>query len=194
MPYKRIAQILAAYDWQHLTQEEIAAKLEKDMPALLKELSVDFGYLSDWYRNSLIDETEPPVWTDDHIEEVVNDFYLIPKQEDERGISGRTNPETNKGGKAPKSHIKAKNKNPKTMFELHTMDYNHSIIKEAYDWCLKNLPLKDEGGIRYRVDQLYIVTSSQKILDKVNARFGSNFSFNHPIGDLSFFISEKTKN
>lgn len=84
MPYIKIAQILASYSGQHLTQEEIAAKLEKDMPALLKELSVDFGYLSDWYRTSLIDKTEPPVWTDSHIEEVVNDFYLIPKQDDER--------------------------------------------------------------------------------------------------------------
>lgn len=191
MPYTKIAQILASYSEQHLTQEEIAAKLEKDMPALLKELSVDFGYLSDWYRKSLIDETEPPVWTDGHIEEVVNDFYLIPKQEDERGTSGKTEPETNKGTKAHKSHSKAKNKNPRTQFELHTFDYDKSVIREAYDWCLKNLPLKAESGIRYEVDELYIVTSSQKILDKVNARFGSNFSFNHPIGDLRFFISEK---
>lgn len=159
MPYKRIAQILAAYDWQHLTQEEIAAKLEKDMPGILKD-----------------------------------DFYLIPRQEDKRGTSGGTNPETNKGEKVPKSHIKAKNKNPRTQFELHTLVYNHSIIREAYDWCLKNLPLKDGSGIRYQVTELDIVTSSQKILDKVNARFGSNFSFNHPIGDLRFFISEKTKN
>lgn len=83
MPYKRIAQILATYDWQHLTQEEIAAKLEKDMPGILKELAVDVGYLDDWYRAST-DETIPPIWTDGHIEEVVHDFYLIPKQEDEK--------------------------------------------------------------------------------------------------------------
>ena len=81
MQYIKIAQILASYSEQHLTQEEIVAKLEKDMPALLKELSVGFDYLSAWYCTSLVDETEPPVWTDGHIEEVVNDFYLIPKQE-----------------------------------------------------------------------------------------------------------------
>ena len=96
MPYSKIAQILATYDWQHLTQEEIAAKLEKDMPGILKELSVDLGYLSDWYCTSLIDETEPPVWTDEHFEEVINDFYLIPKQEDER----RTSVEAASGMKA----------------------------------------------------------------------------------------------
>lgn len=84
MPFTKIAQILASYSEQRLTQEEIAAKLEKDMPALLKELSVDFDYLSDWYRTSLVDETEPPVWTDEHFKEVINDFYLIPKQDDER--------------------------------------------------------------------------------------------------------------
>lgn len=87
----------------------------------------------------------------------------------------------------PKKRIQ--NKNPKTQFELHTFDYDKSVIREAYEWCLANLPLKDERGIMYRVDQLYIITASQKILDKVNAHFGSNFSFNHPIGDLRFFIS-----
>lgn len=41
--------------------------------------AVDTGYLSDWYQQS-IDETVPPVWTDEHIEELNNDFYLIPKE------------------------------------------------------------------------------------------------------------------
>lgn len=84
MPYKKIANILAAYDWQHLSADELASKLEKDMPEILKELSVSAGYLSEWYQKSLVDETAPPVWTDEHIEEIVNDFYLIPKQENER--------------------------------------------------------------------------------------------------------------
>lgn len=84
MPYAKIAQILAAYDWQHLTQEEIASKLEKDIPEILKEISVDTGYLYAWYQKSLVGEPVPPIWTDEHIEEVTNDFYMIPKQEDER--------------------------------------------------------------------------------------------------------------
>lgn len=85
----------------------------------------------------------------------------------------------------------AKNKNPRTQFELFTLDCNTSIIQNGYDWCLKNLPLKDEGGIKYRVDQLYITTSSQKILDKVNQHFGSNFSFNAPLGGYRFYITAK---
>jgi len=40
----------------------------------------DVGYLSDWYQNS-IDDTKPPVWTDEHIEELLEDFILIPRLE-----------------------------------------------------------------------------------------------------------------
>ena len=39
--------------------------------------SVDIGYLSDWYQNS-IDDTKPPIWTDEHLEELLNDFIVIP--------------------------------------------------------------------------------------------------------------------
>lgn len=42
-----------------------------------KEAAVDAGYLSDWYISSVDDE--PPVWTDAHIDELCNDFYIIPK-------------------------------------------------------------------------------------------------------------------
>ena len=34
--------------------------------------------LIDWYINS-VDESEP-VWTEEHIHELFNDFYLIPKE------------------------------------------------------------------------------------------------------------------
>ena len=40
--------------------------------------SVGIGYLSDWYQNS-IDDTKPPIWTDEHLEELTNDFIVIPK-------------------------------------------------------------------------------------------------------------------
>ena len=42
-----------------------------------KEAAVDAGYLSDWYIASVGDE--PPVWTDAHIDELLNDFIVIPK-------------------------------------------------------------------------------------------------------------------
>ena len=40
---------------------------------------VSRGYLTDWYQQS-IDETNPPIWTDEHLDELYNDFYLIPKK------------------------------------------------------------------------------------------------------------------
>ena len=44
--------------------------------------AVSEGYLQNWYMDS-IDETKSPIWTDKHLEELYNDFYLIPKDEEE---------------------------------------------------------------------------------------------------------------
>lgn len=42
-----------------------------------REEAVDAGYLSDWYIASVGNES--PVWTDEHIDELLNDFIVIPK-------------------------------------------------------------------------------------------------------------------
>ena len=42
----------------------------------------DEATLSDWYQSS-INEKIPPVWTDRHLEELTNDFYVIPKPHSE---------------------------------------------------------------------------------------------------------------
>ena len=34
--------------------------------------------MCDWYQNSITD-TVPPVWTDEHLEELLKDFIVIPK-------------------------------------------------------------------------------------------------------------------
>ena len=44
----------------------------------MSEEPVDTEYLEDWYINS-IDNTIEPVWTTEHLEELTNDFILIPK-------------------------------------------------------------------------------------------------------------------
>ncbi|MCM1276704.1 MAG: hypothetical protein NC299_15315 [Lachnospiraceae bacterium] len=44
-----------------------------------KEAAMDAGMLCNWYISS-IDETKPPVWTEEHIEELLNDFLVIPKE------------------------------------------------------------------------------------------------------------------
>lgn len=43
-----------------------------------KNEAVGEGYLQDWYINS-VSENDEPVWTDAHIEELANDFIVIPK-------------------------------------------------------------------------------------------------------------------
>lgn len=43
----------------------------------LEEASCDFPTLADWYISS-VDE-EPPVWTEEHIKELLEDFYVIPR-------------------------------------------------------------------------------------------------------------------
>ena len=76
--------------------------------------------------------------------------------------------------------------NPKTQFELKTIS-RKDLIKEAYEWCKQNLPLKDERGIIYQVDELFIITSRQLVVDKVNKHFGANFGFGLK-GETVFFL------
>lgn len=37
----------------------------------------EYNDIACWYQNS-VDDT-PPIWTDEHLEELLNDFYIIPK-------------------------------------------------------------------------------------------------------------------
>ena len=43
----------------------------------LENNCADEGLLQYWYQSS-VDESNP-VWTDEHISELMNDFYVIPK-------------------------------------------------------------------------------------------------------------------
>ena len=46
------------------------------------EKAMDESTLYDWYVTS-VKQTDTPVWTGEHIEELLNDFYVIPKEEEE---------------------------------------------------------------------------------------------------------------
>ena len=76
--------------------------------------------------------------------------------------------------------------NPRTTFELKTIN-RKDLIKEAYEWCKQNLPLKDDHGVIFQVDELFIITSSQSVINKVNNHFGSNFGFGIK-GERAFFL------
>ena len=57
--------------------------LLKAFDKVVRGYAVDIGLLTDWYVNS-VSKSDEPVWTEKHLEELLDDFYLIPKD-----ISGR---------------------------------------------------------------------------------------------------------
>lgn len=59
--------------------------LEEQGLLLKKEDAVDEGYLYDWYIHSVSDNE--PVWTEAHLDELFNDFILIPKAEAEKALA-----------------------------------------------------------------------------------------------------------
>lgn len=60
--------------------------MDDKIQEFIKNNAVGEGFLQDWYQNSVL-ETDTPVWTDEHIAEMVGDFYLIPREV----IGGRKN-------------------------------------------------------------------------------------------------------
>ena len=75
----------------------------------------------------------------------------------------------------PKPTQKRRPKNDVVQFEVRSV-YGKNL-KSEYDWCVENLPLKEERGLVYQVTEFYIITRSRRIIDKVNRHFGSSFSF-----------------
>lgn len=60
----------------------LPCKVEKYEKRLVDlEKAMDKSTLCDWYITSVSPKDEP-VWTDGHIEELLNDFYVIPKDEE----------------------------------------------------------------------------------------------------------------
>jgi len=85
------------------------------------------------------------------------------------------------------SHPKnKKNKNPRTQFEIRSI-FERNLFNE-YQWCVNNLPLKEDRGLIYQVSEFYIITSSQAIIDKVNKHFGSDFNFKNSWESRTFYL------
>lgn len=42
------------------------------------DTAYDSGTLHNWYIDS-VSENDSPVWTEEHIDELINDFYIIPR-------------------------------------------------------------------------------------------------------------------
>lgn len=82
-----------------------------------RDKGMDIGTLEDWYINS-IDTTVPPIWTIEHLEELLEDFIVIPKETPAADVRperhGRWEIDTNGGfrfvkcsecGKHPRSNL-----------------------------------------------------------------------------------------
>lgn len=52
--------------------------MTKEIKEYLERESYDHATLTDWYISSV--GSEAPVWTEEHIEELLNDFYVIPRE------------------------------------------------------------------------------------------------------------------
>lgn len=59
----------------------------------------DYATLACWYQNS-IDETIPPIWTEEHLEELLKDFYVIPKDTPTADVV----PKSEEGAECPTCH------------------------------------------------------------------------------------------
>ena len=57
-----------------------------------KNESVDESYLQNWYIDS-VDEAGTPHWTEEHIEELVKDFIVIPVETSATDVEPVTNAE-----------------------------------------------------------------------------------------------------
>lgn len=72
--------------WTDYTAATLVCKWNQrtdgDIKKQIEAAGVDSAYLFDWYISS-VPETDAPVWTEEHIDELCNDFYLIPKSETE---------------------------------------------------------------------------------------------------------------
>lgn len=78
--YKNILQMVKADAEGRLLV--LPCKVEKYEKRLVDlEKAMDKSTLYDWYITSVSPEDEL-VWTDGHIEELLNDFYVIPKDEE----------------------------------------------------------------------------------------------------------------
>lgn len=85
---------LGGCQWKHLVEaekliEEYEQNKEHEDLSTIQKYAIGEGYLTNWYQTS-VDIAESPVWTDEHLYELNEDFYLIPKRWFEGGVNNGT--------------------------------------------------------------------------------------------------------
>ena len=61
--------------------QRLVREAKQDAAREIFDESFEYKDLADWYISS-VDDRDTPVWTDEHIEELLNDFYVIPKDKE----------------------------------------------------------------------------------------------------------------
>ena len=61
---------------------DVSESLTRVAVQLMAEMNeiMDRGTLVDWYVNSVSPDV-PPIWTEEHIDELLTDFHVIPKED-----------------------------------------------------------------------------------------------------------------
>lgn len=87
--FERFLSFLNTLEVKEVHEEHISEDLEEAANQYAKKAgaqwadkhpdAISMNYLQSWYQCS-IDETQEPIWTDKHLEELYEDFYLIPKE------------------------------------------------------------------------------------------------------------------
>ena len=57
----------------------VREKAFKETDEVISGIPIGYGDLADWYISS-VNGYDTPLWTEEHIEELFIDFYLIPKE------------------------------------------------------------------------------------------------------------------
>ena len=99
----------------------------------------EYNDLACWYQNSIV-ETQPPIWTDEHLEELLNDFYIIPK-------------DTLTADVVPKSEVERLQEEAdryKRYFFRHDYDEMIAEVLDKLDRFINSncIEIKDERGIK----------------------------------------------
>ena len=69
---------------------ELTKLLLDSFSKVVGEYSTDYSTLYDWYIHS-VSQRDKPVWTEEHLKELMSDYYLIPKDISNRYKKGKTN-------------------------------------------------------------------------------------------------------
>ena len=89
--------------------------------------AVSAGYLENWYIDSVASDRDP-VWTEKHIEELIEDFIVIPKEALKKGIVLETGVDL-----ANEEPVSKRLRDDVVMVDECGMEHKHSHVRPNWD-------------------------------------------------------------